>query len=169
MSLNYTFDATVAGASATSYVTAADADNYIAVRPEANSWASLTEAQKQAYLMQATADVDRLRFIGRKYNGLETDESASNYQRLKFPRSVQASEYIPEEVQLATCVQALYILANAGKHDETAKLAGQGAVSISISGAMQMNVRQTPHSQICPEAKRLLARWISRAIDFGRS
>ena len=168
MTLNYPFVTTVSGNTATSYVSVADADAYIATRKEteAGTWAALEDADVQKYLMQATADIDTLRFIGQKYNRLTHDESESDYQRLEFPRDTQASEYIPEYVVRATCVQALYIYANSAKYDEISKLQGQGVESISFPGAATMQVKKGDYSQICPEAKRLLSRWITRAIDF---
>ncbi len=169
MAINTTFSATVSDSAATSYITVENADTYMATRVETvatTTWDALDSDDKEKYLMLATTDIDTMRFIGKKYNGLETDETDSDFQRLAFPRSTQESEYIPDEVEIATCVQALYILANSGLHDETAKVANQGIESVVVPMAITMNVKKSTYSRICPEAKVLLAGWISRAFDL---
>jgi hypothetical protein len=163
VSVAYTFDTTVGGASATSYISISDADNYIASRVESNTWSEITEAEKENYLMQATADIDTLHFLGSKYNSVAEEESG--HQRLKFPRSTQASSYIPERVKIAVCAQALYILSHQGKYDSRQQLVNQGVENYSIAGVSE-SLKSKPYSRVCPEVRSLLTHWVSRAIDL---
>jgi hypothetical protein len=163
VTIAYSFDFTVGGSSATSYISVSDADNYISSRVESNTWTELTETEKENYLMQATADIDTLHFLGSEYNSVA--EGNSGYQRLKFPRSTQASSYIPEKVEIAVCAQALYIFSHQGKYDSRQQLVNQGVENYSIAGVSE-SLKSKPYSRICPEVRSLLTQWISRAIDL---
>lgn len=126
----FTFDATVGGASANSYVSVSDADDYFAAHLDGSFWAIPT-ARKQAALVQAT---NRLDMEG--YEGLPTTDLPG--QRLQWPRkyildrdtdfdgypyvtetatitytlggSYLPDNVIPKELKDATCEMALHYL-----------------------------------------------------------
>lgn len=117
----FTFDSTVGGANANSYVSVSDADDYFTAHLEGSFWTALTAGQKQAALVQATNRIDMEQFGGQRTN--------QNTQRLAFPRAYIVSRdfntnntnvvdfngvyfrdmnTIPKEIVDATCEQALY-------------------------------------------------------------
>lgn len=106
-----TFDATVAGTSADSYITVAVADAFAAddFGGEAERWlsADLATAQRERLLKRATREIDGyLRASWTTY--LAT-------QALSFPRNVDATAsvpFVPQDIQWATYAQAAYILKN---------------------------------------------------------
>lgn len=118
----FTFDSTVGGANANSYVSVAEADDFFAAHLDSSFW-SIPAAKKQAALVQATNRIDREQFGGQL-----TDR---NTQRLQFPRSYicvrdanvdatfndafnsfyfRSPTIIPLELKQATCEMALYLL-----------------------------------------------------------
>jgi hypothetical protein len=117
-----TFNTEVGGASATSYVSVASADDYMTVREDSTPWDDLlynstgtvtATSRKQSLLIQATREIDRtFRFFGSR-DGNDLKES-EDYQNLEFPRAsdtdADGNLLIPDEVQYATCEQALWIL-----------------------------------------------------------
>lgn len=122
----FTFDSTVGGGSANSYISVAEADDYFTGHLDSSVW-SIPTAKKQAALVQATNRIDRERFGGQLTH--------RNTQRLQFPRSyliTRDSQFvnpefsdaynsfyfhsptiIPKEVKQATCEMALYLLKRA--------------------------------------------------------
>ena len=127
----FTFDSTVGGATANSYVAVTAADDYFTAHLEGSFWTALSTAQKQAALVQATNRLDM-----EVYAGLPTDVTTP--QRLQFPRKYMMSrdiyfndaatatrtvtitytmgnsylpdDAIPKELADATCEQALYYI-----------------------------------------------------------
>ena len=97
---------------ATSYVSVADADDYLTVKPDAviADWVALTSGQKQDYLMWATRLLDqRGTFQGQK----TVEESA-----LRWPRAwvydrdslLLPDDEIPEQIEAATVEIAFNLL-----------------------------------------------------------
>jgi len=103
--MHLTFNATVGGDAATSYVTIGNANTYFSSTPTvANStaWASQTSSTKQVLLMAATRNIDKHYFFG---------EKASEEQALQFPRAHQTSTTtIPVDIEYATCEEAFQLL-----------------------------------------------------------
>lgn len=119
----FTFDSTLSGTTANSYVAVADADDYFTGHLEGTTWwATRTTVQKQAALVQATYRLDREQFGGAQ---------TVNGQRLQWPRQriitrpteldyvvdyYRPSTTIPLEMQNATFEMALnYIKKNEGE------------------------------------------------------
>lgn len=109
----FTFDATVKGASANSYITVADANDYFDGAlyrtdwPAGSSGADL--ALKQTALVTATRHLDRL---------IWKETRTTFTQRLQWPRvglvdrdgNYLDADTIPQEIKDATCELALHIL-----------------------------------------------------------
>lgn len=128
----FTFDATLKGADANSYVpldsysdsghTVLGANDYFGGHPKQSLWDKLTDLQKQQLLVRATVRLDLETFGGRR---------SVSTQRLQFPRTwlvsrdfeptqdmvdfvngeyFQSDDYIPLELEHATCELALFYL-----------------------------------------------------------
>lgn len=98
---------------ATSYVAVADADDYLSIRPNIDSWEDLDSAGKEDYLMWATRLLDqRARFRGQKYDATNA---------LEWPRvgavdkngMVVPYDIVPKPIKDATVEIAFYLLVNA--------------------------------------------------------
>lgn len=106
----FTFDATVGGVSANSYVSVADADDYFTAHLDNSFWAVPT-AKKQAALVMATNRLEAERFGG---------ETTASTQALEWPRMYVVdynghtpyipSDTIPTQLKQATYELALYYL-----------------------------------------------------------
>lgn len=104
-------DATVAGASANSYITVAAADGFAEddYGAEAEKWLSpsIEVPQRERLLKRATREIDEyLRASWTRYSAT---------QALAFPRNVDAPAsvaLVPQDIQWATYAQAAYILKN---------------------------------------------------------
>jgi phage gp36-like protein len=107
-----TLDATIAGATANSYLTVAAADSYAGddLGPEAAAWLAAVTADKEKALKRATREID-----GYLRSGWVRYSAA---QALLFPRAIDysgtpAAAYLPSNVKLACYEQATYVLRNA--------------------------------------------------------
>lgn len=107
---------------ANSYISVSSANTYFASLESGAQWDNIVLAstgtlsatnRKENLLKQATREIDRtFRFFGSKYN--KGDIGQSTYQKLQFPRDTDydssGSLYIQEDIQIATCEQALWIM-----------------------------------------------------------
>ncbi len=94
-------DATVGGPAANSYVTEAEANAYLEIRPGAQKWDGLNEDQRRGLLLFARILIDRETFWGRK---------RAPAQALQFPRSGDedtVGPFVFQEVKDAQVEQAL--------------------------------------------------------------
>lgn len=107
----FTFDASVGGTAANSYVDVAEADDYFTAHLEGSFWPSAAES-KQAALVQATNRIDMEMFGG---------ERSTTSQSLAWPRkdiyphdqpvnSAISSTEIPKYLKQATMEMALHYL-----------------------------------------------------------
>ena len=106
----FTFDATVGGETANSYVTVADADDYFTGRLDNALW-STTAPRKQAALAMAT-----VRLNLEQYGG----QTTTSVQALQWPRNYIVdyeghnvyipNDVIPPELTYATCELALHYM-----------------------------------------------------------
>lgn len=132
-------DATVAGASADSYLTVAAADAYAAadLGPDVDAWAAATVASKESALKLATADIDA------EY-GLDVARYSIT-QALVFPRStdlVANVATLPSGVKRATWEQAKYRYANRKLFADARARRARGLASFSDddgSGTMSLH------------------------------
>ncbi len=116
-------DATVAGASANSYVTLAAANTYFETVPDSATWTDKTDDQKNRALISATRWIDALSFYG---------DRCTTTQALKWPREdfeVDGIELvctvIPTEIKVAT-----YELARALANDTDAITGSTGTTGL---------------------------------------
>lgn len=117
----------IATSTADCYISVATADDYFEKRELSTSWDNIsinstgtlgTTERKERLLKQATREIDQaFNFVGSKYYTYPKGDT--NYQSLQFPRNsdydVDGNLYIPDEVQYATCEQALWIMERGGK------------------------------------------------------
>lgn len=131
-----TLDATVAGPTANSYLTVADADALAAVDLGRNAaqWldAATTTAIKEAALQRATREIDGNFPIAGMWVRYDAD------QALLFPRPQDATgvplvPYIHANVRLACYHQAAYLVHNADAIDDAAARRARGLFSFSDS------------------------------------
>lgn len=127
-------DATVAGASANSYLTVAAADALAAadLGRNATGWLAATQPVKEAALQRATREIDA--FFPTTGMWLRY----SYTQALLFPRPMDASgsplaPYVPAGVLQACFKQAAYLVANANTIDDAAARRARGLFSFSDS------------------------------------
>lgn len=123
-------DATVAGASANSYLTVADADvlapQVLGLGTYADTWQGAPIDRKELALIRASHDLDRYKRT--------TSAPYSESQAMVFPRATDyagdpVAPYIHGNVQRATVAQAAYLLANASVLDAAASRRAQGLIT----------------------------------------
>jgi len=95
-----TIDATLAGASANSYVTLAAANTYFETVPDSSTWTDKTDDQKNRALISSTRWINALSFYG---------DRCTTTQALKWPRENYtvddidlACSLIPTDIKVAT-------------------------------------------------------------------
>lgn len=118
-------DAEVAGASANSYLTVAEADELAAADAILGSkWLSTPEDERARCLVAATRDCER--FKG------DAGPAWSTTQARRFPRTVDAVAgvpFLPRPLRQATYEQAAHLLANAGLIRDAQARRAQGTLS----------------------------------------
>lgn len=171
---------TVGGSTSDSYATVAEADAYFAKRYNNSTWTALTEAQKERALVTATDQIDRLIYRYSKYGS--DVESASDYQRLEFPRSYtvdsNGAAIIPLEVKRATYEQAWFVVSYDTETEKRAALQAQGVTAFSTGGVDNFNAPSVSENYgtggaansggVCMAARKLLMRHLDNAIRIGR-
>jgi len=139
---------------ANSYISVNSADNYFNERYDSQGWLDIGSTgtlsstdQKGALLIQATREIDRtFRFYGGKEN--VGTIGASDFQNLSFPRAddtdTNGNSIILEDIQEATCEQALWLLQRADvqvSQDETT--VSQPKFSNMAYDLLKKNVKRT--------------------------
>jgi len=84
-------DSTIGGTNSNSYISVAESDAFFEFHPDGSSWLSLSENDKESFLVTSTNRLDQL-----KYSGKPTD---SPTQRLQWPRQFARNrdyEYLDE-------------------------------------------------------------------------
>ena len=149
-------DATIAGPSANSYLTVAEADGFAQrdLGPEAEAWLAAPEDVKERALMRAATDVDEARpSILIRYTAA---------QALDFPRDTDwtgspAVPFIPGAVKRAAYLQAAFVVRNSKAIDDAAGRRARGLYSFSdddLSGTISLDATLGLFS---PRAQRVLA------------
>lgn len=138
----FVFDATPGGASANSWATAAEGDDYFGGRRNASAWTSLaTPGEKEIALADATLDLERLNFAGAR---------ASTTQRLRVPRHglfdqdgfALASNVVPRPFKEALFEHTLFKL-NKGTSDPLQPTGLEQFSSLSVPGAISITLRDS--------------------------
>jgi len=147
--MSVTFDSMCGGASANSYISVEDADDYFAMRVHADGWSKAPTEEKQKALMDATRRLDRIQYMG---------EKNSMTQALEWPRTgailrdeIIDDDEIPTRILDATCELALAVLTsniNPGVPEGVQSFT-VGGVSVALSGPAS--------STFPPEVDRLIA------------
>lgn len=148
-----------------SYVTVGDADAYISARYRSNNklrkaWEDLDEADKEASLLTACADIEALPFGGR---------SMIAGQAMAFPRlpyQYGRSTEIPEKVKHAQIELALWQLddTNTTQAEQRQALQAQGVESFSIGDLSESYTTGTaaqPTALMCAKVSNLLAPYLN--------
>jgi hypothetical protein len=155
-----TLDATVAGASADSYLTVADAAALAGadMGPEADLWlkATTTTADKEKALKRATSEIDG--YVRSGWPKYSTD------QALTFPRSIDTASdvpFIPADIRRAAYHQAAYVLKNKSVIDR-ANARHARALSQYSEDGLSGSVDDDSVNIISPRAMHYLA-------DYGKA
>lgn len=102
----FTFDSTPKSATANSYVSVTEADDYFAAHLDSNFWPTSTK-DKQAALVMATNRIDSETFQGRR---TDLDQSLQWPRSWVVARAFIDSNTIPRELKIATFEMALHYL-----------------------------------------------------------
>lgn len=163
-----TIDATVAGASANSYITEAEGDTFADERLQTSNWDDATSADKISALIMATRRLD-----DEKYQGLKDTDG----QALKWPRinatnddgEEFATDAIPDIVKEAQFELALhYLNENASSTDPLAPT-GLEQFDEATVGPMSVKIRRGFSAVELPDSVRRKLRPVLRtAVHSGR-
>lgn len=144
-------DTTVAGASADSYVSVSDADDFVTYK-QSDTWDNASTALKEAALKAARRALDALYWKRPR---------ATDDQALRLPSAQMklddGSLYLPDEVQEAQALLGLALI------EDPDLLSGTGAVeSVSVSGAFSIKSRTAgvEGDELPAEVYRLIDRWL---------
>lgn len=146
-----TITATVAGAASNSYVTLAEADEYMAGRLHASAWETAATNDKEKALISACRAIEGLQLAVRRprygypsdpWNLLDTQSDplfvSDPAQALSFPRCRDvdsAGAYaIPEPAKRAQCEEALALLAFGAEAQRRAALQASGVSGFQVDG-----------------------------------
>lgn len=102
----FVFDSTPKSASANSYVSVSEADDYFAAHLDSNFWPTAAK-DKQAALVMATNRIDAETFQGRR---TDLDQALQWPRSLVVARAFIDSNTVPRELKIATFEMALHYL-----------------------------------------------------------
>lgn len=180
--MSVTIDTTVAGSSANSYITLAEMEIFVSEQipgDAVTAWAALTDAQKNAYIVEACRQIDRaFRWAG----GRVTDYTGEDAQALCFPRvslrtrsgKINVNNYrsgddyeIDPRIIEAQKIQTLHLVdiiavsgGSALSGSTRAKLQAEGVKAITIGNTSETYTGKT--SNLHPAIKDLLRALIRR-------
>jgi hypothetical protein len=157
-------DATVAGASANSYLTVAAADAFAAsdLGRNAKDWLAATSEDKEAALIRASEEIDGT--VGR------VESYAVLGQALLFPRLIDTeldgtTPKLPKTLQKATYLQAAYLIHNANLLDDAAARRARGLVNFSNpDGTSGQVATDASWGTLHPRVDRMLDEFTSGAV-----
>lgn len=157
-----TLDATVAGASANSYLTLAAGDAYadVDLGRLRDAWRAASIEEREAALIRATSEIDDE--VGR------VDVAYSTTQARLFPRYVDQANsiaFIPTKVARATWRQAAFLLKNAKVIDDAASFRARGLSNFAnpdgVSGAL---ADDESYGRLEPSVRKLLGEFTDGAV-----
>lgn len=162
-------------ANANCYISHTAANSFISTAIiDSDAWASATPQKQGAALLEATRDIDSRQYLGGPY---------FREQNLEFPRAIPAGfpwnytevssmlytveqRKMKQDVEEATCHQALWLLRMRGRHIH-ADMQAQGIKAWSKStGPLSDSYEYAGNGKgalnaLCPEANRLLQDWMT--------
>ncbi len=155
--------ATASGTTSNSYVTEAEADTYMRLRPGAEDWAELDTQDKRGHLIFATIQIEREVFWSRK-----SVEAGA----LQFPRNGET--VVPLGVQHAQLEQALDLMT--GNFSRRQEFLEMQAAGVRQSDAGDTRIRMYPfHAEsmakfkLCSQARNLLNPYIEHGLIVARA
>lgn len=157
-------DATLAGASANSYLTVAAADVHALddLGRNRTAWLAATVEDREAALIRATEEIDAT--VGR------VDSYAVVGQRLLFPRSWDVvtgttTPKLPDRLAKAVYLQASYLIANANLLDDAAARRARGLSNFSNpDGTSGQLSSDSTFGTLHPRVDRMLDEFTSGAV-----
>tara|TARA_Y100000034_G_C6868329_1_gene395984 strand:- start:575 stop:1111 length:537 start_codon:yes stop_codon:yes gene_type:complete len=141
------FDATLKGASSTSYVALADADTYFTERLGTTTWDAASDANKQKALIMSSRYFDQLHFRGEKTTTTQAlswprryvpdpDPSKRQWgQNYRLRDDYMDADTIPSRVTYATCELAQKLLASPTLVDDPSL---RQFKSLDVSGVVRL-------------------------------
>lgn len=176
-----------------SYISVEDADAYFLEafirEPDAALWPGLSEEDKGKVLIAATRRIERLTFVGRRKEALQSLQFPRCYATSREPRDPadalaedgllahyrgdpvrwECEEAVPKAVLDAVCEEALALLKSAGdaQGDLRSKLQRQGVSSVKIGSTSESYSGAGPAELHSTEAEQLLAPYLASVSAFG--
>lgn len=142
-----------------SYVSLVEAEDYFSKILNSEKWDAETDIRKEKALKNATMNIDKLLFIGRKVD---------SEQPLQFPRYVEyIKKYvfdntgIPEDIKKAVCEEALFLLSGGSKRLE---LQAEGVKSFSLGDLSENFAENNKVYPVCPKAIAHLKKYILGSV-----
>ena len=151
------------------YLTVADANAYFTNRLFVGVWNESSTSNRGIALEEATARIDRLRFLG----WMVDDDQANEFPRYySWDDGADGDEEVPEEIQNATAEVALALLDGADPEFdyENMSVSSSAYSSVRTSRNMQDTPEHTAAGIPSPLAWRYLLPWLSpdRSIRLNR-
>lgn len=162
----FVFDATIGGASANSYLTVAQADDYFDSRYDNELYTDLTDEEKQRLLVTASRRLDAEHYAGR---------SVTETQALQFPRVVaydrnyypyQQNE-IPVNLKNAVCELGYFYLQKDDRMLDETELHDAAMLENYKVGPLQYGFRNNAKMDQLPETVKKQLRAIGYSVWLG--
>ena len=158
-----------------SYVTIQEAQDYFTNRLHSGLWDNTSVQNRQKALAEATAAIDRLRFVGDKNTvyvsrlaGGDDDALTAAFvaQELEFPRGTD--EDIPSDIIAACCEEAFSRLDGKDPDEELENLAvsNQGYASVRTTYDRSFVHEHLNAGIVSPRAWRFLKPYLDEVRDF---
>jgi hypothetical protein len=104
------------------YVSLEDAEEYMVNKLNSQVWDAASPNDKAKALIQATKSIDKLQFMGIKFDCAQKLQFPRVYINSEPPELVTLSGEIPQAVKDATCEEALCLIANMNNSSVTARM-----------------------------------------------
>lgn len=193
--MSVTLDSTVSGQLSNSYVDLSYADSYWLdhySNTKSAQWATLSPAQETRLLVLACASIERYKYVSGylrppgywhseldRNSGLVIQLNTDNQplravyrQKLQFPRNldydVNGVFYIPEDIKIAQCEQALYLL-NLDEDAMAQRLQGVRESSVSVGDISIKQQFDTGSTALSPISRELLSQFFFASNSWRRA
>lgn len=161
---------------ADSYVTLAEADEWISTHILDDSWSSVSEDIRKVALVQASDHIDACRLRGRKYSSTQTREFPRVSDSARFGSAddmwgeLELSDYpaeVPQEIRDACCLEAVAIVLEYLHPDmkERRRLQLQNVSDVSYASTRE-SYRPAPHRPLISfDAYMRMRNWIASSFS----